>query len=70
MKYGRVGSPFSDVASGTLEGIQAIDNGYAEVLEDANFGPVFQDEQLDVPSVDGTSIDSNGDQTIRLSPSK
>lgn len=49
MKHGRVGSPFSDPSLGTVsrvqESVEAIDDGYSQVLESE--GPVFLDEPLD-----------------------
>lgn len=54
MKYGRVGSPFSDPAlngSGPSEGVEAIDTEYGEILEGASEGPIFMDEPSSEPQL-------------------
>ncbi len=50
MKHGRVGSVLSDSSMngrGPVESIDAIDMGYAEVLEGTDSGPIFNDEPLE-----------------------
>ncbi len=53
MQHGRVGSPFSDPAlgGGITEGVEVLDEGYAEILEDADAGPVFMDEPSSEPII-------------------
>jgi hypothetical protein len=50
MKSGRVGSVLSDDSlhgHGPVETIDAIDMGYAEVLEGSETGSIFQDEPIE-----------------------
>ena len=73
MKHGRVGSVLSDSSmndGGPVESIDAIDMGYAEVLEGNDAGPIFSDEPLDDSSVlrIGPSGPSSG--PILLGPAK
>ncbi len=54
MRHGRVGSPFSDpalVGGGTTEGVEVLDEGYAEILEESDAGPVFMDEPSSEPMI-------------------
>ncbi len=72
MKHGRVGSPFSDFgpASGPTESVEAIDDGYAEILEGSDIGPVFQDEPILAPDITKLPSGPIVDEPIRLSPAK
>jgi hypothetical protein len=51
MQHGRVGSTFSDPAlnGGMSEGVELLDEGYAEILEDSDSGPIFMDEPSSEP---------------------
>jgi hypothetical protein len=53
MRHGRVGSPFSDPAlNGSVsEGVEVLDESYAEILEDADSGPIFMDEPSSEPII-------------------
>jgi hypothetical protein len=58
MRHGRVGSPFSDPTPASTTPppqLDALDNDYAEILEnaesDSEAGPVFEDEPAVEPSI-------------------
>ena len=59
MKHGRVGSPFSDPALGggvPGEVVEILDEGYGEILEEADTGPIFMDEPSSEPAlIDGSN---------------
>jgi hypothetical protein len=73
MKCGRVGSVFSDPAinaTHVIENIDAIDSGYAEVLESDEVGPAFQDEPMEIPSIIEIPDAIAPDQPIQLGPAR
>ena len=53
MRHGRVGSPFSDPAlgGGMTESVEVLDESYADVLEEAESGPIFMDEPDSEPMI-------------------
>ena len=60
MKHGRVGSVFSDPAmngGAPSEMVEVLDEGYSDILEGSDSGPIFMDEPSEMPEIIQDNLD-------------